>query len=193
MSSPATPLKGDCCRPDDDANEDNPHRLTGPEGPRERLAGLTVFGPLTTAYAGGGSPPSPSSPSRDRSDSLDDPDHLTGPEGPRERRAGLTVFGPLGTAYAGGGCFPSSSPPSRDPSESEHDPYRLMGPDGARERRAGLTVFSPLGTTYAGWGCPPSPSSFRDCSDLTPTARVQLVDGTAPADEAVPVDGSAPQ
>jgi hypothetical protein len=110
MSSPAPPLKGDCCRPYDDANEDNPHCLTGLEGPRERLARLTVFSPLTTAYMGGGSPPSPSSISCDHLDLLDDPDHLTGPEGACERRAGLTVFGPLKTAYTGGDASPPPPP-----------------------------------------------------------------------------------
>jgi hypothetical protein len=93
----------------------------------------------------------------------------------------------------GGGMLPLLLPPSHDPSESEHDPNRLMGLEGGRERWAGLTVFSPLRTVYAGGGCPPSPSSFRDCSDLTPTAGVKLVDGTAPANKAVLVDGSAPQ
>ncbi len=60
-----------------------------------------------------------------------------------------------------------------------------VGPD--------LPSSAPLELRTRGGGCPPSPSSFRDCLDLTATAGVQLVDGTAPADKAVPVDGSALQ
>ncbi len=60
-----------------------------------------------------------------------------------------------------------------------------VGPD--------LPSSAPLEPCTRGGGCPPSPSSFRNCSDLTPMAGVQLVDGTAPANEAVPVNGAAPQ